>query len=185
METSPDPQWRDDPKAALDPHKAHIVGVSFSIAACDAVYIPVHHIYGRNSCELDIFTVLCALVANPSVTKVAHNPAFEAAFLYALGIVIQPPVYDTIAAAQLTLKGQYRLRSLSDSGLKTLMPELFYVELPTFDEVTAGQRFDELDPDDPATVAYACADADYAFRLREFFNDWFARFMPKHRCIVE
>jgi DNA polymerase-1 len=80
--------------------------------------------------------------------------------------VIQPPVYDTAAAAQLTLICQYRLRSLSDSGLKTLVPEQFDVELSTFDEVTAGRRFDELDPDDPATVTYVCADADYAFKLR-------------------
>jgi DNA polymerase-1 len=72
---------------------------------------------------LDIFTILRELAANSTVTKVAHNPAFEASFLYALGIVIQPPMYDTIAAAQLTLKGQYRLRSLSDSSLKTLVSE--------------------------------------------------------------
>ena len=28
FETAPDDAWRDEPKAALDAHKAHIVGVS-------------------------------------------------------------------------------------------------------------------------------------------------------------
>jgi DNA polymerase-1 len=134
---------------------------------------------------LDIFTVLRELAANPSVVKVAHYLACEATFLYYLGIVLRPPVYDTIDAAQLTLKGQYRFRSLSDSGLKTLVSEQFDVELSTLDEVTTGQRFDKLDPDDSDTVAYACADTDYAFRLRELFNSWFARFMLKHQYIVK
>lgn len=30
--------------------------------------------------------------------------SFEAMFLYALETIVQPPVYDTIAAAQLTLR---------------------------------------------------------------------------------
>jgi DNA polymerase-1 len=51
--------------------------------------------------------------------------------------------------------------------------------------VTAGRRFDELDPDDPGTAVYVCADTYYTFRLRELFNDWFARLMPKHQYIVE
>mgnify|MGYP004684311959 CR=1 FL=1 len=31
FETSPDEKYRDDTKAALDPHRSHIVGVSFSV----------------------------------------------------------------------------------------------------------------------------------------------------------
>lgn len=47
-------------------------------------------------------------------------------------LLVQPPVYDTIAAAQLTLKSNTAFRGLSDSGLKTLVPQLFGVELPGF-----------------------------------------------------
>ncbi|MDR1599640.1 MAG: hypothetical protein LBS11_07200 [Oscillospiraceae bacterium] len=85
FETNPDPQWRDNSKAALDSHRSHIVGVSFSIASGNAVYLPIHHIYGRNSYELDIFTVLREFAANSTVTKVAHHLACEATFLYHLG----------------------------------------------------------------------------------------------------
>ncbi len=31
FETAPDDEWRDGPKAALDAHKAHIVGISLSV----------------------------------------------------------------------------------------------------------------------------------------------------------
>jgi len=88
------------------------------------------------------------------VIKVAHNLAFESMFLYALGVIVQPPCYDTIAAAQLTLKSSTTFRGLSDSGLKTLVPQLFHVELPDFETVTAGRFFDELDPQDKETVRY-------------------------------
>lgn len=46
----------------------------------------------------------------------------------------------------MTLKGNTQFRNLSDSGLKTLVPSLFGVEMPGFEAVTAGKHFDELDP---------------------------------------
>lgn len=46
-------------------------------------------------------------------------------FLYALGIIVQPPCYDTIAAAQLTLKEPFTFRSLSDCGLKRLVASAY------------------------------------------------------------
>ena len=106
-------------------------------------------------------------------------------FLYALGTVVQPPCYDTIAAAQLTLKSNTVFRGLSDSGLKTLVPQLFHVELPDFMTVTGGRFFDELNPQDKETVRYACADSDYALRLYHLFNGWFDKYLPKHRRLVE
>lgn len=126
-----------------------------------------------------------AVFENPAVVKVAHNLAFEAMFLYALDMVVQPPCYDTIAAAQLTLKSNTVFRGLSDSGLKTLVPQLFQVELPDFMTVTGGRFFDELNPQDKETVRYACADSDYALRLYHLFNGWFDKYLPKHRLLVE
>lgn len=122
---------------------------------------------------------------NPTVIKVAHNLSFESMFLYARGIVVQTPVYDTIAASQMTLKSNTAFRTLGDSGLKTLVPELLGVELPSFGEVTEGRAFDELDPQNGSTIRYACADSDYALRLYHLFNSWFDRYLSKHRFIVE
>ena len=186
FETAPLPAYRDDNKAALDAHRSHIVGVSLSVAEGSAVYVPLRHLRGSNADPEQIIPFLRgALWMNRAVVKIAHNLSFEAMFLYALGVVVQPPCYDTIAAAQMTLKTTFEFRALSDSGLKKLVPELLGDELPTFEDVTEGRFFDELASDDPDTVRYACADSDYALRLYRRFNEWFDAYLPRHRWIVE
>ena len=35
------------------------------------------------------------------------------------------------------------------------------------------------------TIRYGCADSDFALRLYYIFNNWFDRFLPKHRYLVE
>ena len=133
FETAPLLQYRDDPRAALDAHRACIVGISLSVAEGSAIYIPLEHFDGGNADSDQVISFLRdALWTNPAVTKVAHNLAFESMFLYALGIIIQPPCYDTIAAAQMTLKNSFEFRGLSDSGLKKLVPELLGDELPEY-----------------------------------------------------
>ncbi|NLO46503.1 MAG: bifunctional 3'-5' exonuclease/DNA polymerase [Clostridiales bacterium] len=186
FETAPDEKYRNEDKAALDAHKSHIVGISFSVAEGSGVYLPIAHRIGRNVEEsTEIWAWLAEFFASTSITKIAHNLAFESQFLYARGIVIQAPVYDTIAAAQLVYKNEKEFRSLGDCGLKTLVPEYFHEPLPSYAETVGGLHFDELDPQSEKTVHYACADADYALRLYHLLNGWFDRFLPKHRLIVE
>lgn len=186
FETAPVEKYRNEDKAALDAHKSHIAGISFSVAEGSGVYLPITHRIGRNADGLpEIWAWLAEFFASTSVTKIAHNLAFESQFLYARGIVIQEPVYDTIAAAQLVYKNEKEFRSLGDCGLKTLVPEYFHEPLPSYAETVGGLHFDELDPQFEKTVRYACADADYALRLYHLLNGWFDRFLPKHRFIVE
>ena len=186
LETAPDDKYRSEDKAALDAHMSHIVGISFSVAEGDAVYLPLAHRTGQNAAELGIiWTWLADFFKTPDVVKIAHNLAFESQFLYARGIIVQEPCYDTIAAAQLTYNGEKRYRLLSECGLKTLVPEFFSEELPSFAETVGDRHFDELDPADEKTINYACADADYALRIYHALNDYFDKLHPKHRFIVE
>ena len=185
FETSPDEGYREEAKAALDPAKAHIVGVSFSVEEGTGVYVPVAHKAGGNIDRDAFIGYLTAFLTDTTVTKVAHNIAFEASMAYAMGIVILPPVYDTICAAQMSLKNDYAFRKLQESGLKRLSEELFGEPLPSFSAVTDGRHFDELDARDEETIRYGAADADFALRLYHAFNDWFERYLPKHRRIVE
>jgi len=212
FETAPRAEWREDALAALDAHKADIVGVSFSVAPGTGIYIPLAHRDGGNADPEAVIPLLRDMVwENPEVVKIAHNMAFESMFLYAHGIILREPVYDTIAAAQMTLKSPDEFRSLNDSGLKTLVPNLFGIQLPSFTEVvtrglSARNRtrtaavvparaphatspdpfgFDMLSPNDPETIRYACADSDFALRLYDRFNEWFDRWLPGHRWIVE
>jgi DNA polymerase-1 len=186
FETSPRDKWRNDKSAALDAHKADITGISFSVSEGTAIYVPLKHRSGRNAeNQAAIWDYLKLLFESKDVIKVAHNLAFESMFLYARGIILQKPCYDTIAASQLTLKSKWEFRSLADSGLKTLAPALGKAEMTEFSTVTEGRFFDELNPQDEKTVRYACADSDYTLRLYHVFNQWFDRFLPKHRTIVE
>ncbi|GAB6157881.1 hypothetical protein JCM39194_10810 [Desulfotomaculum varum] len=187
FETSPIDEWRGDKDVALDPHKADITGVSLSIAPRTGIYVPIRHQTGKNAEDIGGIMLFLSkeIFQNKHIIKVAHNLSFEAMFLYKYGVVVLPPVYDTIAAAQLTLKEEMGFRELKDCGLKTLVPVLFNVELPTYSEVTEGKHFDELDPEDDETVRYACADSDFALQLYYRFNEWFDRFLPKHRFICE
>ena len=51
--------------------------------------------------------------------------------------------------------------------------------------VTDGKHFDELDAQSDETVRYGAADSDFALRLHNLFNNWFDKYLPKHRWIVE
>lgn len=186
FETAPDEKYRNEDKAALDAHKSHIVGISFSVSEGSGVYLPIAHRVGQNAEGLtEIWAWLAGFFTGASVTKIAHNLAFESQFLYARGIVVQEPCYDTIAAAQLVYKNDKEFRTLGDCGLKTLVPEYFHEQLPSYSDTVGGLHFDELDPQSEKTVRYACADSDYALRLYHLLNGWFDRFLPKHRYVVE
>ncbi len=184
-ETAPDDGYRDEDKAALDPAKSHICTLSLSVKAHTGIMISVAHKVGVNMEKGAFETFLRDFLSDRSITKVAHNLSFEAMFSYAKGIVIMPPVYDTIAASQMTLKNVYDFRKLSDSGLKKLAGELCDEPLPSFSSVTDGKHFDELDPMEEETIRYSCADSDFALRLYHIFNDWFDTYLPKHRTLVE
>lgn len=185
FETAPDDPYREEDKAALDPARAHIVGCSFSVKEGTGIYVPIAHRVGTNIDRDAFFAFLTAFLMDKSTIKIAHNIAFESSMAYARGIVIQTPVYDTICASQMSLKSTYEFRKLNESGLKRLAEELFGEPLPSFSSVTDGKHFDELDAQDAETVRYGSADSDFALRLYHKFNDWFDRYLPKHRYIVE
>lgn len=184
-ETAPNEPYRMEEKAALDPQKNHMTGCSFSVKEHTGIYVPVAHKVGENVELTSFLQFLRAFLMDKRIVKVAHNIAFESAISYHQNIVIQPPVYDTICAAQMTLKSNYAFRKLADSGLKKLAEELCHERLPTFSDVTNGRHFDELDAQDMETIRYGCADSDFALRLYYIFNNWFDRFLPKHRYLVE
>lgn len=184
-ETAPNDEYRGEERAALDPAKAHIVGCSFSVKEGTGIYVPVMHKRGENIEKKAFYEFLQSFLSDKSKIKIAHNIAFESAISYASGMVILPPVYDTICASQMSLKNTYDFRNLSDSGLKTLAKSLIHEALPTFEEVTSGKFFDELNGHDAETVRYGCADSDFALRLYRKFNEWFDRYLPRHRWIVE
>ena len=126
IETSPKAKYRDDEKASLDANKASITGISFSVKEGSGIYVPFRHKVGKNADFVGAWDWIRGhILMNEKLTVIIHNAAFETMFLYALGCVPQCKVYDTMAAAQMTLKNDTEFRKLSDSGLKKLVPEMF------------------------------------------------------------
>lgn len=186
IETSPFFQYRNDEKSALDAHKSTITGMSFSVSKSSGIYVPLHHKVGLNADFVDTWGwIKQNILMNENLTVVIHNAAFETMFFYALGCIPQCKIYDTLAAAQMTLKTETEFRKLSDCGLKNLVQDLIKDTLHTFEEVTTGMFFDKLNSGNFETIRYACADSDYALQLYHLFNKWFDGNIPKHRSIVE
>ncbi len=184
IETAPYPMYAHEERAALDPHKGFICGISFSVCPGDAIYVPIRHTAGCNANEHDVARLMRTIMQGND-RKIAHNLAFESSFFYGQwGIVIQPPVYDTILASLLTFKSGRQYRGLSDSGLKRLAKELFAYDMPTYESTVLGGNFADLDPRNAATINYACGDSDYTLRLYHLFNDWFRRHIPRHIYIA-
>ncbi|MCD8157754.1 MAG: hypothetical protein LUD77_02345 [Clostridiales bacterium] len=114
-ETAPDIDFHEEDRVALDPAKSHIVGCSYSVEEGTAIYVPVAHLTGENVDSAEFWKFQEQFLTDPTVIKIAHNLSFESMMSYHLGIVIQPPVYDTIAACQLTMKSKWEFRKLSEA----------------------------------------------------------------------
>jgi DNA polymerase-1 len=85
----------------------------------------------------------------------------------------------------MTLKAPGKFRELRDCGLKTLAPKLLDMPMASYEDVTGGLCFDQMNPEASATFSHACTDVDATLRLYHRLNDWFDRYLPKHRRIVE
>ena len=56
FETAPDEKYRNEPMAAIDAHKSHIVGVSFSVEEGTGIYAPIAH--KNTELNLDMMEIL-------------------------------------------------------------------------------------------------------------------------------
>ncbi|WP_373482659.1 DNA polymerase [Acetobacterium sp.] len=102
FETAPQARFGDVPEAALDPHQAEITGISLAV-------LPL---------------LKKTVFENPGCLKIAHNLAFEAKFLLAAEIVLQPPVFDTIAGVRVDQPQLKQNRAIAAAALTALRQQL-------------------------------------------------------------
>ena len=69
FETAPDEAFRDEAKAALDPHKSHIVGCSFSVEEGTGIYVPIAHLIGTNIDKEEFFAFLKEFLTSQKIIK--------------------------------------------------------------------------------------------------------------------
>ena len=151
----------DTETTALDPMRADLVGLSFSVSPGRAWYVPVGHKEGTQLPLEFVLARLRPLMESTELAKCAHNANYDVMVLANHGINCQNVDFDTMIAAHLLSKGALGLKNLS---LNVLGHEM----TPISDLIGTGRKqitFDQVDIAD--AVDYAAADADMTGRLRE------------------
>jgi len=155
----------DTETTSEDPMKARLVGLSFSVTAGQAFYVPVGHVYPDAPVQLELSHVLKAIkpvLENPEIPKLGQNIKYDAIVLARYGVDLQGVVFDDMVASYL-INPSLRAHSLDQIALDHLNHKTI-----TFQEVTgkgAHAGFQTV-PIESATP-YACEDADIALMARE------------------
>ena len=154
------------------PMKAKLVGLSFSLKADEAFYIPCCHSYLGVPEQLSLETVLEKLkpvLENPKIRKIGQNIKYDWMVLIRHGIKLDGVISDTMVASYL-LNPSKRAHNLDRIALDFLNHrKITYEEVAgrknaLFSEVTVEKAF-----------PYACEDADTTFMahyvLRSMVDD--------------
>jgi DNA polymerase-1 len=171
---------------------AELVGLAIGVGEGEAYYIPVtttnhrpptvgqlaldtteHALRNTPHATLDTSHVLARLAplfADASIAKYAHNAKYDMTVLAESGIETRGLAFDTMIAANLIEPG-------SSLKLKNLVREKFGVEMTEIESLI-GKGKNQVSM---ATVPidqvarYACADADYTFRLVQVYQPLLAQ----------
>ncbi len=150
----------------IDPMKAKLVGLSFSLQPDEAFYIPVGH-DDPQARQLEITTVLNCLgtvLKNPDIGKVGQNIKYDWIVLARNGVSLEGVVFDTMLASYL-INPSKRAHNLDQIALDFLDHKTI-----TYEDVagkgTSAVGFNAVSLE--KAVPYACEDADVtlaAFRV--------------------
>ena len=149
----------DTETTSVDPMKAELVGLSFSMKPDEAFYIPCGHNYPDRPGQLELSVVLeriRPLLENPEIKKIGQNIKYDWIVLNRHGINLGGVIFDTMLASYL-LNPSKRAHNLDQIALDFLdYKKIKYKDIAVKEGKVAG--FDQV-PLEKA-VPYACEDAD-------------------------
>jgi DNA polymerase-1 len=149
-----------------------LVGMSFSTAKDEGVYIPVQ--YGdksKNNFGSDDLKIVLELakpiLENPKIKKTGQNIKFDALVMKNHGINVEGIDFDTMLAAHL-IKPEGRSYKIDNLSLEYLN----YRMIPIEDLIGKGKnKISMSDVNLEQASFYAAEDADIAFQLTEIFQE--------------
>jgi len=172
----------DTETTGLDPMRAELVGLSFSITPKEAWYISVNHftdvpatfspttsplLHPDASIETQyILDRLNSFFTNAAITKTGQNLKYDLHVLLSYDINVMGDKFDTMIASYLLNPGgrQHNLDALSEANLGI-------IKIPTSDLIGSGSKQISMADVDLSEISdYACEDADVALRLTELFR---------------
>ncbi|MCX7244640.1 MAG: DNA polymerase I [Burkholderiales bacterium] len=154
----------DTETTGLDALAAELVGISFSVEAGEACYIPVAHRTGET--QLDRTWVLERLLPwleDASKAKVGQNLKYDAHIFASYGITLQGIAFDTLLES-------YVMESHLPHNMDSMAERHLGIKTIRYEEVCGkGVHQIGFDQVDLATACnYAAEDADITLRLHQF-----------------
>ena len=155
----------DTETTSLDPMSAKLVGLSFSVVAGCAAYLPLKHDYFDAPDQLDFSTSLNKIkpiLENPLIKKVGQNLKYDQHVLANHGITLQGIAHDTLLQS-------YVLESHKTHGMDDLAERHLGLKTISFEEV-AGKgakqvTFNQVTVE--VAAEYAAEDADITLQLHQ------------------
>ncbi|MCR4144660.1 DNA polymerase I [Alcaligenes faecalis] len=155
----------DTETTSLDPLMARLVGLSVSVKAGQAFYVPVAHRGSLDVEQLDKDYVLETLrpwLESAEAAKVLHNAKYDTHVLLNEKVSLRGIREDTMLQA-------YVLQSHKRVGMEELALQWLGLKGASYEDICGkGAKqigFDEVDI--PVASQYACEDADYTLRLHQ------------------
>ena len=154
----------DTETTSVDAHRAHLVGISFSVAQGEAAYLPLGHNYAGVPKQLPLKQTLERLrpiFEDPKQAKTGQNLKYDTEVLQNHGIYLQGATHDTMLISYLLDAGNSR-HDMNTLALKHLGKQTI-----SFSEV-AGSGKKQLTFDQVAieiATSYAAEDADITLQL--------------------
>ncbi len=149
----------DTETTSKNPMKANLVGLSFSMKADEAFYIPCAHDYPDVPEQLalkDEIDLLKPVLENPGIKKIGQNIKYGQIVLYRHGINLKGVVFDTMLASYL-INPSKRAHNLDQIALDFLDHKtITYKEVVGTGKKASGFAQVAIEK----AVPYACEDAD-------------------------
>ncbi len=155
----------DTETTSLDPMTAQLVGISLSVTAGEAAYIPLRHDYPGAPLQLDFARTLARLkpwFESERHAKLAQNAKYDCHVLANQGIAVRGVAHDTLLAS-------YVLESNQRHDMDSLAMRHLGVKTIHYEEVAgkgAGQiSFSQVDLQ--RATDYSAEDADVTLQLHQ------------------
>ena len=157
----------DTETTSLDPMTARLVGMSFSVVAGEAAYLPLTHDYFDAPDQLPFDATLARikpLLENPAIKKVGQNLKYDKHVLANHGIALNGIAHDTMLQS-------YVLESHRTHGMDDLAERHLGMTTISFTDV-AGKGAKQVSFNQVAVeiaAEYAAEDADITLQLQTVF----------------
>ncbi len=155
----------DTETTSLDPMTAKIVGMSFSVEAGHAAYLPLKHDYFDAPDQLNFADTLAKIkpiLENPTIKKVGQNLKYDQHVLANHGIALNGIAHDTLLQS-------YVFESHKTHGMDALSERHLGIKTITFEEVAGkGAKqvgFNQVTVE--VAAEYAAEDADITLQLHQ------------------